>query len=213
MSTPTDEQDPTDPPGLAPVRGASLVLLATVFVVATCGLVYELLAGTLSTYLLGSSVTQFSLVIGMFLTAMGIGSFLSKYCTKHLLRTFFIVELTVGLVGGLSSLALFAAFAVLQSYVPLLVMVCLVLGTLVGLEIPLLVRIFRRHTTLKAALGNVLALDYLGALVASLLFPLVLLPVYSIPVLSTRLKRMTRWHRLKIVWTSLNLRWKTYKVL
>ena len=158
------------------VPGARLVLLASVFIIATCGLVYELIAGALSTYLLGSSVTQFSVVIGLFLTSMGIGSFLSRFVTGSLLRAFLVVELSVGVVGGVSSLLLFTAFAVLQSYTPLLVGVCLVLGTLVGLEIPLLVRIFRRYTTLKAALGNVLALDYLGALVASLLFPLLLLP-------------------------------------
>ena len=168
---PTKERDHAEP-----VRGARMVLLASVFVISTCGLVYELIAGTLSTYLLGSSVMQFSMVIGLFLTAMGIGSFLSKYVSGSLLRSFLVVELLVGLVGGVSSLLLFSAFAVLQSYLPLLVAVCLVLGTLVGLEIPLLVRIFRRYTTLKAALGNVLALDYLGALAASLLFPLLLLP-------------------------------------
>jgi len=159
-----------------PVPGAGPLLLATVFLVATCGLVYELLAGTLSTYLLGNSVTQFSLVIGIFLTAMGLGSFLSRFFTKNLLRVFFVVELLVGMVGGVSSLLLFAAFAVLDTYLPLLVLICLVVGTLVGLEIPLLVRIFRGHSSLKDALGNVLALDYLGALAASLLFPIILLP-------------------------------------
>ncbi len=156
--------------------GTGLVLLATVFIVATCGLIYELLAGTLSTYLLGNSVTQFSLVIGLFLSAMGLGSFLSRYFSAHLLRAFLVVELLVGVVGGGATLLLFFSFAALGSYMPLLVGTCLLLGTLVGLEIPLLVRIMRRYSGLRAALGNVLALDYLGALVASLLFPLVLVP-------------------------------------
>ena len=156
--------------------GTGLVLLVTVFIVATCGLIYELLAGTLSTYLLGNSVTQFSLVIGFFLSAMGLGSFLSRFFTTHLLRAFLVVELLVGVVGGCATLVLFFSFAALGSYFPLLVATCLVLGTLVGLEIPLLVRIMRRYSSLRAALGNVLALDYLGALAGSLLFPLVLVP-------------------------------------
>jgi len=158
------------------VPGTGLVLLATVFVVAICGLVYELLAGTLSTYLLGSSVTQFSMVIGLFLSAMGIGSFLSRFFKADLLRAFLLVEILVGVVGGFATLVLFFSFAALGSYLPLLVATCLLLGTMVGLEIPLLVRIMRRHSSLRAALGNVLALDYLGALAASLLFPLVLVP-------------------------------------
>jgi spermidine synthase len=160
---------------LAP-RGAGLVLLSSVFVIAVCGLVYELLFGTLSSYLLGSSVTQFSIVIGLFLTAMGIGSFLSRFITRELLRTFLLIELGLGLVGGVSALVLFLAFAALGTYTPLLVGVALVTGTLVGLEIPLLVRILRQYASLRAALGNVLSLDYLGALAASLLFPLLLVP-------------------------------------
>ncbi len=167
---------PTSEPPPRLVRGSGPLLLITVFIISTCGLVYELLAGTLSAYLLGSSVTQFSLVIGIFLSAMGLGSFLSRYFSGDLLRAFFVVELLVGVFGGTSSLLLFFSFAVLQTYLPLLVLVCLVVGALVGLEIPLLVRILKGHTTLKAALGNVLALDYLGALAASLLFPVLLLP-------------------------------------
>ena len=56
----------------------SYVLLFSVFVIATCGLVYELIAGALASYLLGDSVTQFSTVIGVYLFSMGIGSYLSE---------------------------------------------------------------------------------------------------------------------------------------
>jgi spermidine synthase len=176
--SPRTEAEPPRQNGQAPepVPGSAALLLTSIFVIATCGLIYELLAGSLSSYLLGNSVAQFSLVIGLFLTAMGIGSFLSKYVNRNLLRTFIAVEIWVGLLGGASPLILFTAFAVLGSYTPLLVGICLVVGTLVGLEIPLLVRILRNQFSLKAALGNVLSVDYLGALAASLLFPLVLVP-------------------------------------
>jgi spermidine synthase len=170
----TQEKNAIAPQSLP--RGSALLLLLSIFVVATCGLIYELLAGTLSTYLLGNSVTQFSLVIGFFLTAMGLGSFLSRYVTKNLIRTFLIVEIAVGIVGGCLTLVLFAAFALIDSYLPLLVCFSLVVGSLVGLEIPLIVRILRNQTTLRTALGNVLSLDYLGAFAASLAFPLLLVP-------------------------------------
>ncbi|WP_205685583.1 hypothetical protein [Flavipsychrobacter stenotrophus] len=62
-------------------KGAQLLLLLSVFVIATCGLIYELIAGTLASYLLGDSITQFSTIIGTYLFAMGIGSWLSKYPT------------------------------------------------------------------------------------------------------------------------------------
>ena len=67
-----------------PASGADVALLAGTFVIAVCGLIYELIAGTLSSYLLGDSVYHFSLVIGLFLTAMGLGSFLSRYVERDL---------------------------------------------------------------------------------------------------------------------------------
>lgn len=152
------------------------ILLVSVFVVAVCGLVYELLAGTLSSYLLGDSVTHFSLVIGFFLSAMGLGSFLSKYVSKDLLGAFVRIQIVVGLLGGFSAPALFAAFTFTESYTPILLFIVIMIGTLVGFEIPLLIRIFKSEDSLKVALSNVLAVDYIGALVASLLFPLLLVP-------------------------------------
>ncbi|MCK5689647.1 polyamine aminopropyltransferase, partial [Myxococcota bacterium] len=152
------------------------VLMGSVFVVATCGIIYELLAAALSTYLVGNSITQFSIVIGIFLSAMGLGSYLSAFIKKELLRTFLLLQIIVGVVGGSSALILFFAFAALQVYQPFLILMTLATGTLVGLEIPLLVRILKTKDSLEKTLGNVLALDYVGALFASILFPLVLLP-------------------------------------
>ena len=57
-------------------------LLFSVFIVASCGLAYELIAGALSSYLLGDSVMQFSTVIGTYLFAMGIGFLYHTLCRK-----------------------------------------------------------------------------------------------------------------------------------
>ena len=64
-------------------RASRLLLLGSVFVIATCGLVYELIAGTIASYLLGDSITQFSTVIGVYLSAMGAGSWISKFIDRH----------------------------------------------------------------------------------------------------------------------------------
>ena len=63
-------------------------LLFSVFIVASCGLAYELIAGALSSYLLGDSVMQFSTVIGTYLFAMGIGSWLSRFIDRKLSARF-----------------------------------------------------------------------------------------------------------------------------
>lgn len=156
--------------------GGGFVLVAAVFVAATSGLVYELVAGAAASYLLGDSVTQFSLVIGLFLSAMGIGSFLSRFLKRRLLAWFVGVEIAAGVIGGSAALLAFAAYAATDAVSGVLLSSVVVVGALVGLEIPLVVRILREQTSLSISLANVLSADYVGALVASLAFPFLLLP-------------------------------------
>src|SRR5436309_13105212 len=133
-----------DPPAAAGVRPAEVALLASVFVVAACGLLYELAAGTLASYLLGDSILQFSTVIGSYLLAMGIGSYLSRHFERQLVAHFLRIELLVGLVGGLMPAMLFALHSIAPgSFRLALYALVLVVGVLVGLEIPLVMRILK----------------------------------------------------------------------
>ena len=153
-----------------------VVLFLSVALIAACGLIYELVAGTLASYLLGDSVFQFSTVIGSYLFAMGVGSYLSRYVTRGLVARFISIELMVGLVGGFSSATLFLAFAYTQGFQLILYAVVIVIGVLVGLEIPLLMRILKNRLEFREMVAHVLTFDYLGALAASLLFPILLVP-------------------------------------
>jgi len=154
----------------------NLALYASVFMVATCGLIYELVAGSLASYLLGDTVLQFSTVIGAYLFAMGVGSWLSRFVGKGLAARFVQVEILVGVVGGFSSTFLFLAFAHAASFRVLLYLVVFVVGTLVGLEIPLMMRILKDRLDFKDLVSQLLTMDYIGALFASVLFPLLLVP-------------------------------------
>lgn len=154
----------------------SVVLFISVFLIAACGLIYELIAGTLASYLLGDSVFQFSTIIGSYLFAMGIGSFLSRFLRRGLVARFVSIELMVGLIGGFSSSLLFLAFAYTQAFRLVLYLVVILVGTLVGLEIPLLMRILKERFQFRELVSHVLTFDYLGALGASLLFPILLVP-------------------------------------
>jgi spermidine synthase len=151
-------------------------LLVSVLLIAACGLVYELVAGAIASYLLGDSVTQFSTVIGTYLFAMGVGSGLSRFVVRGVAARFVLIELMVGLVGGYSSSILFLAFSFTDAFRVVLYALVFVIGALVGLEIPLLMRILRDRFDFKDVVAHVLTFDYLGALGASLLFPLVLVP-------------------------------------
>lgn len=152
------------------------LLLVSVFVIATCGLVYELIAGTLASYLLGDSVTQFSTIIGTYLFAMGIGSWLSRYVRRNLLGVFVRVEILVGAVGGGTAALLFALFEQVSSFRILLYGDVVAVGILVGIEIPLLLRILKDNFEFGDLVSRVFTFDYVGALFASLLFPLLLVP-------------------------------------
>jgi spermidine synthase len=151
-------------------------LLVAVFTIATCGLIYELLAGTIASYLLGDSVTQFSTIIGVYLFSMGIGSYLSRYFTRDLVTRFIEIEILVGVIGGISSPVLFFAFAEIDAFRIVLYSWVSATGVLVGLEIPFLMRILEDQFPFHDLVSKVLSLDYLGALAASLLFPLWLVP-------------------------------------
>ncbi len=158
-------------------RAGPYVLLLSVFVVASCAIVYELLISTVASYLRGDTILQFSVTIGLFLTAMGGGSWLSRNVDEQLVRVFVLIELLVGISGGLSVPILFFVYGADPSEFPIAMYAAIVIiGVLIGLELPLVARILADHMSLRVNLANVLSFDYLGGLIGSLAFPLLLLP-------------------------------------
>jgi spermidine synthase len=152
------------------------ILFLNVLIIAACGLIYELLAGTVASYVLGDSVTQFSLIIGLYLSALGVGAWLSRFIDRELAAKFVDIELAVALAGGLSAPLLFFGFARLEWFQLFLYLVVLVIGTLVGLELPILMRILKEELDFKELVSRVLSFDYIGSLIAAVLFPLFLVP-------------------------------------
>ncbi len=149
-----------------------------VFIAGLCSLIYELLISTTASYFLGDSIKQFSLTIGIYMAAMGLGSYLTRYLPDDLLGWFVKVEVLLGIIGGLSVPILYYGFDQLSvdSYQFLTLGITFLIGVLTGFEIPLLVRILKTYYPLKSNLAYVLSLDYVGALFATLLFPFLLLP-------------------------------------
>src|SRR5947209_17181010 len=111
---------------------------------------------------------------------MGIGSALSRYIHRGLAYRFVWIELMLGVVGGFSSALLFLAFAYTQGFQLLMYALVVVIGVLVGLEIPILMRIVKERYQFRDVVAHVLTFDYLGALGASLLFPILLVPRFGL---------------------------------
>lgn len=108
--------------------------------------------------------------------SMGVGSFLSRTAHKRLITTFIWVEISLGVVGGLSVSLLYVSYAYTNIYQLIMVLLIFIIGVLAGMEIPLVLRLLRSYESLRVTVSNVLSLDYIGALLASLLFPFILLP-------------------------------------
>jgi spermidine synthase len=160
-------------------RATRAGLLFATFVCAACGLVYELALVAQGSYLLGDSITQASVVLATMVFAMGIGSLSAKPLQRRPLLAFAVIEALLALFGGLSVLGLHAAFTWLDLYWPALIGISLVVGALIGAEIPLLMTLLQRIRRQDAgsATADLFAADYIGALIGGLAFPFLLLPL------------------------------------
>ncbi|MET8652764.1 polyamine aminopropyltransferase [Nocardia aurea] len=163
------------------VRAARVALLATAFICAACGLVYELSLVTLGSYLLGDTAAQASITLSVMVFAMGLGALAAKPLRKYAAAAFVAVELALALLGGLSVLALYAAYAWLNIYTSALIFLAMLLGILIGAEIPLLMELLQRIRRQEpgSAVADLFAADYVGALLGGLAFPFLLLPLFG----------------------------------
>ncbi|MDR6967094.1 spermidine synthase [Flavobacterium arsenatis] len=153
------------------------ILSFSVFVAGLCSIVYELLISATATYFLGDGVRQFSILIGVYLFSMGIGAYCSKFFKERPLEFFIKIEYILGLIGGVSVPLLYYLFVSVSpmtlQILCLAIMFCI--GLLTGMEVPLLTFV-NEDDDYKDNLSNVLSLDYIGGLIATLIFPFILLP-------------------------------------
>jgi spermidine synthase len=158
----------------------SATLIYAAFIAGLCSIIYELLIATTVSYFMGDSVKFFSLTIGLYMAAMGLGSYISKFITDKLLQRFVIAEILLGLIGGISIPLLYFTYTTTSLFYPTYVLLTLCIGFLIGLEIPFLTRLMENYQVLKSNIANILSFDYLGALIATIAFPFFLLPVLGI---------------------------------
>lgn len=153
------------------------ILMLTTLMISGCSIIYEVLISSVSSYLVGDSIKQFSITIGLYMSAMGLGSYLSKYVKKNLFDFFVSIEIGVGIFGGLSALTLFMSYIKVENYSLVMYIQIILIGILVGLEIPLLTRIIEENNpNLRVTLSTLFSFDYVGGLIGSVAFPLFLLP-------------------------------------
>jgi len=170
------------------VRG---VLYGVTLLVAACSLLYELLLAQTLAALLGDTVLRYSITIGCYLGALGIGAMLCGEQPRAAGPRLARVEVGLSIVGG-AAVPLFYLLDGVQrhlylsdgplgytAWAPVGFLACthlviVAIGLLSGFEIPLLLQLGREAGV--AGPNRILAVDYFGALLASVSFPLLLLP-------------------------------------
>ncbi len=145
------------------------------FILAFCSIVYELVLAQALSAFLGNTVLRYSITIGLYLLCMGIGSILAEgKFIKDSIKTLLWVEVFLTLFGGFSLAWFFFMDALNFSRILFLFgshFLIIVIGILTGFEIPLLIERVNRER--KNSEGIVLAFDYAGAFVGSIMFALV----------------------------------------
>lgn len=159
------------------MRGRTTLVLANVFVVAACALVYELSTAALASYVLGDAIVEFSIVLGVYLAAMGVGAWLTRLVERRVILVYLAIEVALAAIGGISSPVLFRLADASRAIGVVVYVTVFAIGLLVGFELPLLMRILKGETAL---VERSLAWDNAGALFASLLFPIVLVPLLGL---------------------------------
>lgn len=165
----------------------TLLLMAAMLSTGASGLVTEYVLATVSTYVLGNSIEQFSVVIGIMFVTMGIASFMQRFVgDSYLVEKFLAVEIVLALLGGFAPLMIYSAYAVFDTHFPLVLYgVTASIGFLIGFEIPLIIRINERYVgELKANLGWILSMDYVGGFAGAIIWVKILLASFPLTEIS-----------------------------
>ncbi|MFT7410206.1 MAG: spermidine synthase [Oleispira sp.] len=168
-------------------RFLPILLAFCMFTTGASGLVNEYVLATITTYILGNSIEQFSMVIASMMLMMGVSGFVqNKMSDDNLLQKFIAVEVIMALLGGFAPLAIYAAYGYLENSFQIIhYFFVLSVGFLIGFEIPLVMRIIDQHKIkLKTNLTLVYAMDYVGAFVGAVIWVQYLLKNYPLTEIS-----------------------------
>ena len=153
------------------------LLMLTTLIISGCSMCYELIISAVSSYLLGNSTLQYSVTIGLYMASLGLGSYISKFFSNNLFNIFVSIELGIGVIGGISSLVLFLANIYIANYALVMYLEIIIIGAFAGAEIPVMTRIIEQdENNLRVTLSSIFSFDYIGGLIGSIAFPIILLP-------------------------------------
>lgn len=158
------------------LKSNSGVLMLALFATGISGIVSEYVLATMATYFIGDSVFQWTMILSLMLFAMGLGSRLSKLFEKDLIFYFILIEFTLSILASFSAFFTYAIMPYTDSLVFIIYSLSIVIGLLIGMEIPLVTRINSDYENLKVNISNVMEKDYYGSLIGGIFFAFIGIP-------------------------------------
>lgn len=155
---------------------SSTILKIAIFATGFAGIVAEYVLSTLATYFIGNSVLQWTMIVSLMLFFMGIGARLSQKISGNLISKFLMFEVILSLLVSFSSILVYTIAAVSSYYGIVIYLLCIIIGLLIGLEIPIVMRINEEYEELKTNISSVLEKDYYGSLLGGVFFGFIGLP-------------------------------------
>jgi spermidine synthase len=154
----------------------SSILKACVFATGLSGIVAEYVLATLATYFIGNSILQWSLIVSVMMFSMGLGSRISRYIRNDLLISFIGIEFILSIFVAYSALITYST-AAFSPILPIVIYsLSIIVGLLIGMEIPIVIRLNKDYQILRLNISGVMEHDYYGSLLGGFFFSFVGLP-------------------------------------
>ena len=148
----------------------SRLLKVSIFATGLSGIVAEYVLATTASYFLGDSVFQWTIILSLMLFTMGLGSRVSKKIEKRLIESYILLEFLLSIITSFSVIVVYSLMPLITSLDVVIYGMSMVVGFLIGMEIPLVTRINGEYEALKTNISGMMENDYYGSLVGGLFF-------------------------------------------
>ena len=184
-------------------------------ILSACSLLYELLIAQTLTLIAGNMVVWYSLTVGTYLAAMGVGAILYGSPDRPRgWKPLFRVEIMLSLIGASavllldlahSTYLLFESITVTESiatfaFFAFSFTLTFLIGILTGMELPLLIFLGNDLAGNRNVTNRVLGWDYIGALAGGVAFPLYMVPFLELHTIGFLIAALNLIVAVYILW-------------
>lgn len=158
----------------------SILIKAALFATGFSGIVAEYLLSTLASYLMGDSIYQWAMMISIMLFAMGLGSRVSKSIKSNLISSFIYIEFVLSILVSFTVIISYT-FTIFNIHAGFIIYsMAVAIGLLIGMEIPVAIRINDEFETLRVNVSAIIEKDYYGSLAGGVFFAFIGIPIFGI---------------------------------